>query len=470
MNQTLPDARTVDVSRLIDEQKVGRFALVLIASTWLVMLTDGYELSALAFAAPSLIRAWHIERSVLGPVFGANIFGIMIGSILFGYIGDRIGRKRAILFGACWYGLVTLATAWAGSVDQLLWLRFVAGIGIGGAVPNAFVLVSEFAPKRRRATWVTVMFTGYTLGAGFGGGVAVWLVPHYGWPAVFVVGGVAPILVAAWLSFVMPESLRYQVLKGWPPRGIAATAARVRPDLTLPANAQFVVTDERRVVEFSPRMLFAGRLRYVTATLWLAYIANSMALFFLQNWLPVLIEATGVDAHRAALMTTLFSVGGTLGGLVLMRFIDRHGVRLVTCLPLLGCPLVAILGMGLDAGVLTAAVFGVGFFVAGTQAGLNAVASIVYPTSFRSKGTGTAIGVAKIGSISGPMIGGVLLANHLPVRELFHAAALPVASVAVLMFALARNYRADDSGAEGLEQDRIEHEGPAPATPAIAKR
>jgi MFS transporter, AAHS family, 4-hydroxybenzoate transporter len=450
MDQRTSDGRTVDVSRLINEQKVGWFAIFLILSTWLVMLTDGYELSALAFAAPSLIKAWHIERSALGPVFGANIFGIMVGSILFGYIGDKIGRKRAILFGACWYGLLTLSVAWATQIPELLWLRFAAGIGIGGAVPNAFVLVSEFAPKRLRATWVTMMFTGYTLGAGFGGAVAVWLVPHYGWSAVFIVGGVAPLIVAASLAFVMPESLRFQVLKGWPLRGIAATARRVRPDLEMPPDTTFIVSDEPAFGKFSPRLLFAGRLRYVTPALWLAYIANSMALFFLQNWLPVLIEAVGVAPRQAALMTTLFSIGGTAGGLVLMRFVDKRGVLLITCLPVIGFPLVASLGMGLDAGLLMAAVFGVGFCVAGTQSGLNAVASMVYPTSFRSKGTGTAIGIAKIGSISGPMIGGMLIGAHLPMDELFRMASIPVIAVAVLSFVLGRVYRpnaADDENA-----------------------
>lgn len=446
MTQLAADGRTVDVSRLINEQKVGWFAIVLIFSTWLVMLTDGYELSALAFAAPSLIKAWHIERGALGPVFGANIFGIMVGSILFGYVGDRIGRKRAILLGACWYGLVTFATAWTTQVHELLWLRFAAGIGIGGAVPNAFVLVSEFAPKRLRATWVTLMFTGYTLGAGFGGGVAVWLVPHFGWPAVFVVGGLAPLAVAVVAALVMPESLRFQVLKGWPLRGIAATARRVRPDLSLPQDAIFVVADEQSFSQFSPRLLFAGRLRYVTPVLWLAYIANSMALFFLQNWLPVLIEAVGVAPRQAALMTTLFSIGGTAGGLVLMRFVDRRGVLLITCLPVIGFPLVASLGMGLDAGLLVAAVFGVGFCVAGTQSGLNAVASMVYPTSFRSKGTGSAIGIAKIGSIAGPMIGGMLIGAHLPVQDLFRVASIPVIAVAVLSFILGRVNRPDEDG------------------------
>ncbi|HVE09790.1 MAG TPA: MFS transporter [Paraburkholderia sp.] len=441
MTKTSRDAHTVDVATLIDQQNVGRFAIVLIVSTWLVMLTDGYEMSALAFAAPALLKAWHIERASLGPVFGANLFGIMVGSILFGYIGDRIGRKRAILFGACWYGCITLITLAATSVTHLFWLRFAAGVGIGGAVPNAFVLVSEFAPKRLRATWVTLMFTGYTLGAGFGGGVAVWLVPYYGWHAVFIVGGLAPLLVAAALWFVMPESLRYQVLNGWSRNQIAATARRLRPDLVLPDDAVFVVADEQGIRRFAWRMLFGGSLRYLTPTLWLAYIANSMALFFLQNWLPVLIEAVGVAPRDAALMGTMFSVGGTLGGLALMRFVDRRGVLIVTCLPVIGFPLVAALGMGLQTALLTAVVFGVGFCVAGTQYGLNAVASMVYPTSFRSKGTGTAIGIAKIGSISGPLIGGMLLGAHLPVQELFRVAAIPVIAVAVLSFVLGRVYR-----------------------------
>jgi AAHS family 4-hydroxybenzoate transporter-like MFS transporter len=460
MDQGVAHGRVVDVSRLINEQKVGWFSVILIFSTWLVMLTDGYELSALAFAAPSLVKAWHVERSALGPVFGANIFGIMVGSILFGYVGDKIGRKRAILLGACWYGLLTLAVAWATQVPELLWLRFAAGVGIGGAVPNAFVLVSEFAPKRLRATWVTMMFTGYTLGAGFGGAVAVWLVPHYGWPAVFVVGGIAPLVVAASLAFVMPESLRFQVLKGWPSRGIVSTVRRLRPDLNIAGDTTFIVSDEPPLGKFSPRLLFAGRLRYVTPALWLAYIANSMALFFLQNWLPVLIEAVGVAPRQAALMTTLFSIGGTAGGLVLMRFVDKRGVLLITCLPIIGFPLVASLGMGLDVSMLMAAVFSVGFCVAGTQSGLNAVASMVYPTSFRSKGTGTAIGVAKIGSISGPMIGGMLIGAHLPMDALFRLASIPVIAVAVLSFVLGRFYRPDATGekspAPGVHFESVE--------------
>jgi AAHS family 4-hydroxybenzoate transporter-like MFS transporter len=433
--------QTLDISQLIERQKVGFFAVLLILSTWIVMLTDGYELGAMAFAAPALVKAWHVERAALGPIFGASIVGIMVGSFLFGYIGDWLGRKRAIMLGVLWYGTLTLVTIWATSLDHLLWLRFAAGIGVGGAVPNAFVLVSESAPKRLRATWVTLMFTGYTLGAGLGGLVSVALVPQYGWQSVFLVGGVAPLMVGAVLWFVMPESARYLVLKGRGRSEVIAVVRLLSPGVEIGPNTQFIVSDEPVIQKFSPRMLFAGNLRLVTPILWLAYIANSMTLFFLQSWLPVLIEGVGVLPKQAALLTTLFSVGGTVGGLVMMRFVDKRGVVLIMLLPLIGFPLVASLGMGLDVLKLMCAVFGVGFCVAGTQSGLNAVASMIYPTAFRSKGTGSALGIAKIGSFSGPIIGGALLGAHLPVSQLFHAAAVPVCIVALLAFGLNRVYR-----------------------------
>ena len=444
--------KTLDISQLIDNQKVGRFAVLLILSTWVIMLTDGYELGALAFAAPALVKAWHVERAALGPIFGASVFGIMVGSFLFGYIGDRLGRKRAIMIGVLWYGALTLVTIWATQLDQLLLLRFAAGIGVGGAVPNAFVLVSEFAPKRLRATWVTLMFTGYTLGAGLGGLVSVALVPQYGWRAVFLVGGLAPLAAGAVLWFVMPESARYLVLKGRR-RGEVMSAVRgLQPGIEIGPDTQFVVSDEPAIRKFSAGMLFAGQLRFVTPVLWLAYIANSMALFFLQSWLPVLIEGVGVLPRQAALLTTLFSVGSTVGGLVMMRFVDRRGVLLIMVLPLIGFPLVASLGMGLAVLKLMCVVFGVGFCVAGTQSGLNAVASMVYPTAFRSKGTGSALGVAKIGSISGPIIGGALLGGHLPVSQLFHAAAVPLSIVAALALVLGRVYRPNlDADSEAFE-------------------
>jgi AAHS family 4-hydroxybenzoate transporter-like MFS transporter len=438
-------SQTIDVSRLIEEQKVGRFAIILIAWTSLVMMADGFDMGALGFAAPALVREWGINRGALGPVFGAGVFGIMIGSILFGYVGDWLGRKKAILIGAFIFGGLTLATAWATTLDQLLVLRLLAGIGIGGAVPNAFVLITEFAPKRMRATWVTIMFTGYTIGTGLGGIVSAWLIPHLGWHVIFVIGGIAPIVLSIGMYYAVPESVRFSVLRQTNRAEVARVAAQLKPGLVVAPDAKFTMSDEQphghAGSNASFGRLFEGKLRFITPVLWLVYIANSMALFFMINWLPMLIEAVGVAPNRAALLSTMFSVGGTIGGLVLMRFVDKYGALVITALPLIGCPAVALLGSGMPETALIVAVFTVGFCVTGTQFGLNAVASIVYPTAFRSKGTGTAIGIAKIGSISGPMIGGVLLSAHLPISELFHIAAIPVAIVVVLAFALGRLYR-----------------------------
>jgi AAHS family 4-hydroxybenzoate transporter-like MFS transporter len=172
------------------------------------------------------------------------------------------------------------------------------------------------------------------------------------------------------------------------------------------------------------------------------FVANSMALYFLQNWLPILMEGVGVSPQHASLITVLFSVGGVLGGLILCRFVDRHGVLAVISLPAIGCPVVALLGTGMSETWLAIAVFATGFCVVGAQYALYAVAGMIYPTSFRSAGVGSAISIGKIGSVSGPLIGGLLLSMHLPVSQLFYAAAVPFVIVAGFSTLLALLYRA----------------------------
>jgi AAHS family 4-hydroxybenzoate transporter-like MFS transporter len=162
----------------------------------LVSLGDGYDYTAMAFAAPAVIKDMQIERGAMGWVFGAGIVGIMLGSIVFGYVGDRLGRKRAIVIGCLYFGVLTFLTMFVRSLDGLLWMRFIAGIGIGGAVPNAIALINEYSPRRYRATMVIVMFVGFLLGTGGGGYVAAGLVPSFGWQSVFFIGGVVPFLTA----------------------------------------------------------------------------------------------------------------------------------------------------------------------------------------------------------------------------------------------------------------------------------
>lgn len=430
-----------DVSHVIEQQKTGRFAILLIVYMWFVLLIEGYDIAALGYAAPAVARAWHLGRAAFGPAFAANVPGVLIGSFLFGYVGDRAGRKPAIIAGMLVFGVFSLTTIWATHIGDLLYLRFLAGIGLGGTVPNVIVLLTESAPRRSRATWVSLAYTGYMVGAGLGGVVAASLVHAYGWQVVFLVGGAAPIAIALVLAVLMPESVRYLTLRGAARHAIARIVRRIDPACSLDASTRFVVADEREPTRFSVKLLFDGRLRYVTPVLWLVCIANSLTLLFMQNWLPILVEAVGIAPAHAALVAAMFSVGGAAGGLALMRLLDRHGAMTIACLPPLGVPLVALLGHAMPTFALALAVFGVGFCVVGTQFGLNAMVSIVYPTAFRSNGAGAALAVSKIGAFLGPIVGGMLMTAHTSIQTVFHIAAIPVALVAVLAIALGRLHR-----------------------------
>jgi AAHS family 4-hydroxybenzoate transporter-like MFS transporter len=185
--------RIVDVTAVMEAQRFGRFAWTLLGWMFLCMLLDGFDFAAISFVVPQIAREWHVEVGSFGWVLGIGVFGLMVGSIVFGWAGDRIGRKKTIILG-CWlFGGFTLVSMWASSVTMLMWLRFLAGVGLYAAVPNAIVLVSEFAPRRLRATWVVLMFTGFTIGAVVAGLVAASMIPRFGWQVMFFAWGRAAV-------------------------------------------------------------------------------------------------------------------------------------------------------------------------------------------------------------------------------------------------------------------------------------
>jgi len=201
--------QTINIERLIDEQRLGLFNVNLLVWSFLAMFADGYEITAMAFAAPELVRIWGVDPAALGPVFSASLIGIFIGAPLLGYIGDRNGRKAAIILGCLICGTSTLAMVFAENLQQLFVLRIVTGIGIGGLMPNTVSLTSELSPKRFRAMLIVLMFTGITLGAGTPSIIAAWLVPQYGWQVLFLIGGIVPLVIAVGIVSFLPESIKF---------------------------------------------------------------------------------------------------------------------------------------------------------------------------------------------------------------------------------------------------------------------
>ncbi len=394
-----------DVSRFIDERKMTRFNAALVIWSFFIVLFDGYDISAISFAAPELIKAWAVtNRAALGPVFSASLFGILIGSPLFGYLGDRYGRKFAVIGSCLIFGGFTLAACWASSLQGLLNLRFAAGIGIGGLLPNLIALNAEYAPRRFRATMIILMFTGITFGGSLPGAISVWLVPHYGWQAIFVVGGVLPIVMAAAAALWLPESLKHLVVKEKERARAVALLSTLGPSID--GQTKLVVADEKIYKGFNPKYLFEGGLALITPLLWICFACNLMGFYFLISWLPTLLTGAKLPPSEAAIATALVQIGGTVGGLALARPIDAKGFLPVTILFACAVFAVGALGyVGLSSyGALMVTVFLAGFCVLGLQFGLNASSALIYPTSVRSNGSGWAFGtrlyVSRFGGLS----------------------------------------------------------------------
>ncbi|GAC1505932.1 MAG: hypothetical protein NVS2B1_15600 [Bradyrhizobium sp.] len=289
----------IDVADFIDQQPVGAFQIKLLATCASVLFLDGFDTQAIGYVAPALAKEWGLTKGALGPVFSAGLFGLMIGALVFGPLADRIGRKKIIILSTLAFGIGSLATAFVQDVNALLAIRFLTGLGLGGAMPNAVAMTSEFNPRRRRATMVMIMFCGFSVGAALGGLLAAALIPQFGWRSVFVVGGVAPLLLVPILSLRLPESVRFLALTGRAHQRVAELLATINPNAAFAPGTQFVIHEpELRGIPVQ-HLLRDGRAP-VTLLLWVVFFMSLLDLYFLSNWLPTVLNDLGASVSSAA--------------------------------------------------------------------------------------------------------------------------------------------------------------------------
>jgi AAHS family 4-hydroxybenzoate transporter-like MFS transporter len=433
-------AQTIDIQQFINERPFTRYQITVLVLCFLVLMADGFDTAAIGFVAPALRAQWNLTPPQLAPLFGAGLFGLMAGAFTFGPIADRIGRKAVLIFATFAFGAASIASASAASAESLTIWRFITGLGLGGAMPMAITLTSEYCPERSRSFLVTVMFCGFTIGGAFGGLAAAGIIAHYGWQGVMILGGVLPIVLAVVLIFVLPESPRYLVLKGGRDEEVAAILRRIDPQAPLD-GARFVGV---RKAKGSPiGQLFTRDLMVGTLLLWASFFMSLLIYYLLTSWLPTLLNSAGQSPSAAALIALMLPIGSTVGALVIGLLMDRFGAHATLAGSYtLAAAFIVLLGLSTAVPwLLVLAVFGAGLGTGGSQIGLNALSAAYYPTASRATGVSWANAVGRSGSLVGSMIGGYLLHIGWSLGTVFAVAAIPALVAAIAIFAKGRLQR-----------------------------
>jgi AAHS family 4-hydroxybenzoate transporter-like MFS transporter len=399
----------VDVQTFINQNSLAPIQRLVLSLCFLVVAIDGFDTAVIGFLAPAIRAEWGSSQAELTSMMMSGSAGLLVGAFLFGPLSDKYGRRPMLIVTCFVFGAMCLLSGYASSITMLTALRFLTGLGLGGAMPNAITLSTEYSPDHRRASLVTLMFCGFTLGMASAGFIAAAVVPTWGWRSMLLIGGGAPLVLVPVLMAFLPESARFLALTRRGDQKIAAILSRISRDPKL-ASATFVATETARGAPI--KLLFSNGMARGTLLLWMTTFMSLLVVYVVGNWLPLILTDAGLGKEHATLITTGFHLGGVVGGILLGQLMDRFNENKV----LAGSYLAAALFIGVvgssteNIGLLALCVFGAGICVSGTQTGVQALASGFYPTGARATGVSWMNAVGRFGSILGSFAGGVAIA------------------------------------------------------------
>lgn len=428
---------TVNVTRMIDDGPITGYQIMAIVLCSAVAFLDGIDSQSIALAAPVILDNLKLARTALGPIFSAGLFGAMIGALTFGPFGDWFGRKRMLVLATAVFGLFTIATAYVTSLETLVAVRFLAGLGLGGAAPCFIALASEYAPRRRRAMVASLIWAAFPLGGALGGFLNGFLLQNYGWQNMFLVGGMVPVLVAAILLVWLPESLRYLLARGAPSARIGEIARRIRPDF--PAGIRYL-TNEKRAHGTPLTRLFTEGRALTTLLLWVPFFMAFGTLGIVVVWTPVLLHDNGILPAAAGTALGIHGLGALIGIASVGRLMERFGT-LPVLLPalLLGAACTGALGYAATSVAwISAVLFFIGMFVGAGASGSIALATLTYPTAVRSSGIGWAMGMGRFGQVLAPLFTTAMTAMGWSGAQVFVMVGLAPVLAALAILALRR--------------------------------
>ena len=428
----------IDVGALLENRPLGRFHLVTFALCFLILFVDGLDFGSANVGAPEILRAFGAEPGAMGTVFSWGYFGIFLGSVMFGMVGDRFGRKLGALMGVLAYSLPALLMPFATSLEQVALFRFLTGLGIGGVVPNVIALLSETAPKRYRVSAVMASFVGYSLGNATIGQVAAWLIPVFGWWIVFVTAGIAGVTLFTALVFLLPESIPLLATKQPASPRLRRLVARAAPELATTPETRFILRRPANETKFSLALLFTGFRRYATPLIWVAFFAEALTYMTLSAWFTLILERAGLPPMQAALTFSFAAMSAIVAILVLGPLMDRFGPRAGAVAAVLAVTSIYCLGTpGLAPWMITVTGMLAYAAAAATHQSLNGMVGGFYPTIIRGNGVGYATGAGRVAAIFGPGFVGILF-SQLPLQQVLVFIAAPDLVVAAVCIGLDR--------------------------------
>ena len=421
----------LDVRELINGNPLSRFQKLVVFLGFCVIALDGFDIAIMGFIAPTLKHEWGVTNYELGFVISAALIGLALGALLSGPLADWLGRKKIIVNSVFFFGFWTIVTAFSQNIEQMIFFRFMTGLGLGAAMPNIGTLVSEYAPERQRSFLITVIFCGFTFGAAAGGFSASWLIPRFGWHSLMALGGILPLLFAPLLIWLLPESVRFLVVK-------RASAARIRAILQrlypgqIADNAEFTLPAQP-VNANAMRLVLSRHYRLGSLMLWLVYFMGLFLVYILGSWLPTLVKEVGLTVSQAAVMTAIYQAGGTVGSLFAGWLMDRiNPHRALGLIYAIGGLFTMAMGYAAASfALLCLLAFVSGACLNGANTGMNALSARYYPTQARATGSSWMHGVGRMGAILSAFAGAEMMALNLSFENVFLILGIPAALTAV---------------------------------------
>jgi len=430
--------KRIDVHEVIDNARFSQFHWLVMCLCALLLIFDGYDLFIYGVVLPVIMQEWGLTPLQAGALGSYALFGMMFGALIFGTLADRIGRKKGIAICFLLFSTATVLNGFASTPTEFGIFRFLAGLGCGGLMPNVVALMNEYAPKRLRSTLVAIMFSGYSLGGMFSAGLGIYMLPRFGWEAMFFAAAV-PLLLLPVILWKLPESVGFLVRQGRTGEA-RALLKKIQPQREFAADEELELVEAKAKSASVTELFRDGRL-LGTLSIWVAFFCCLLMVYALGSWLPKLMATAGYSLGSSLSFLVALNLGGMFGAILGGWLGDRFNLaKVVVVFFAVSVLSISLLGFKTPMPVLYSLITIAGATVIGTQILLYACAAQFYGLSIRSTGLGWASGIGRNGAIVGPLLGGALLGINLPLQLNFIAFAIPgvIAALAMTLFVLSR--------------------------------